>query len=526
MKRWRLIVAIAGVMLLSGAPVGWSAWAQEEDVTVVDTYGDTYEEEAIGAGEMATEEVPWESVGEEGVLVEEESIAEAEAPVTAEEFVTTEKKPYYRFVKAPNFFGTTGLIMTPTANTIGNLKFHVGVYGNFYLDDNDAIRKNNKIYYMQPVVGIGLTDYIEVSGSFPYVWYEEKYQLRPGYGYMAERSKDDQGDYRLTVKFKLLDPREAPIGVAVVGFSQFGEGSEDIPGFTGEDTYGVRGVFTYEKEKWILTASLGANFNQAPNNSAYANDWNNTTFAYEIGAGYAPMEDLQLMAEYRGMESRIRGDRDVTIPTGVVYHFSDDRPQAMLVGARYHLGRGFMLNAGIDFGLSHNTDDYRGILGFTWSGPTPSRIKERIVEVSKVVIQEVPKIVRVERMVFSDINFEFDKYSLTTLGKGNVYLIAQKLKEDKNVKVVISGHADYIGSEAYNLNLAKNRAGSIKKELIRLGVDAAQIGDIVSYGETKPLIDVKRPWARAVNRRVEFEVMGADEAQMEEVIDYEEEPGM
>jgi len=161
--------------------------------------------------------------------------------------VTTEEQPYYRFVKAPNFFGTTGLTMTPTANTIGNLKFHVGVYGNFFMDDNDTIRKNNKVYYLQPVVGVGITDYIEVSGSFPYIWYEGEYKVRQGYPWEGERHKDDQGDYRLTAKFKILDPRKFPVGVAVVGFSQFGTGPEEVPGFRVKTPTACVAFFTYEK---------------------------------------------------------------------------------------------------------------------------------------------------------------------------------------------------------------------------------------------------------------------------------------
>ncbi|MDY7017039.1 MAG: OmpA family protein [Nitrospirota bacterium] len=529
MKRLRILALAAGVALVGGTAPYATSFAQEEDEVLYELYEEVgpSEEQALPEEGVVEEELTWPETGAE-VEIPADTVEAPEAGAMEEEVaqapaqpeVTTEEQPYYRFVKAPNFFGTTGLTMTPTANTIGNLKFHVGVYGNFFMDDNDTIRKNNKVYYLQPVVGVGITDYIEVSGSFPYVWYEGEYKVRQGYPWEGERHKDDQGDYRLTAKFKILDPRKFPVGVAVVGFSQFGTGPEEVPGFTGEDTYGVRGVFTYEKEWFILTTALGANFNQAPSNYA-GNNWNNTTFAYEVGAGVAPLEDLMLMVEYRGQESRTRGgDRDVTMPDGVQYRYYNDRPQAILASARYHLGRGFMLTAGMDFGMSHSVDDYRGIVGFTWSGPTPPKpMKERVVEVpvEKVVVKEVPKVVRVERLVFSDINFEFDKSTLTNLGKGKTYLIAQKLKESQNVKVVIAGHADYIGSEQYNLNLARRRAETIRKELLKLGVSSEQIGDIVSYGESKPLVDMKQPWARAVNRRVEFEVMGAEPVQEETI---------
>ena len=113
-------------------------------------------------------------------------------------------------------------------------------------------------------------------------------------------------------------------------------------------------------------------------------------------------------------------------------------------------------------------------------------------------------------MSFSDITFEFDKATLTDLGRGRVYLIAQKLKEGKNVKVEIQGHTDYIGTEDYNKALGLKRAEAVKAELAKLGIDPARMST-VSFGKAKPLIDQKTPWARAVNRRTEFVIVGEPE---------------
>jgi outer membrane protein OmpA-like peptidoglycan-associated protein len=135
-------------------------------------------------------------------------------------------------------------------------------------------------------------------------------------------------------------------------------------------------------------------------------------------------------------------------------------------------------------------------------------VKEVIKEVpgpERVV--EVPKYITVERIVFSDIAFDFDKATLTDLGKGRVYLVAQKLKENKSIKVVVEGHTDFIGTDEYNQSLGLRRSNAVREELTRLGISADRMST-VSYGESKPLLDMKTDWARAVNRRVEFEISG------------------
>jgi outer membrane protein OmpA-like peptidoglycan-associated protein/opacity protein-like surface antigen len=133
--------------------------------------------------------------------------------------------------------------------------------------------------------------------------------------------------------------------------------------------------------------------------------------------------------------------------------------------------------------------------------------KEVIKEVPVEKIVKVPEYITVERIVFSDIAFDYDKSTLTDLGKGRVYLIAQKLKENKNVKVVVEGHTDFIGTDEYNQALGLRRSNTVREELVRLGISADRM-TTASYGESQPLLDMQTDWARAVNRRVEFEISG------------------
>jgi outer membrane protein OmpA-like peptidoglycan-associated protein len=137
--------------------------------------------------------------------------------------------------------------------------------------------------------------------------------------------------------------------------------------------------------------------------------------------------------------------------------------------------------------------------------PAAERVTVVQVPVEKIVTREVPKIVEVERIVFPAVAFRFDSAELTELGKGQVYMAAQKIKEKSDLTVVIEGHADSVGSDEYNQRLGLRRARTVMKELAAQGVDPERMS-AASLGEGKPLLGQETDWARAVNRRVEFQV--------------------
>jgi outer membrane protein OmpA-like peptidoglycan-associated protein len=109
---------------------------------------------------------------------------------------------------------------------------------------------------------------------------------------------------------------------------------------------------------------------------------------------------------------------------------------------------------------------------------------------------------------FPNVNFDFNKRSLNSLGRGVAKRVAKTLQAEPGMKVVLQGHADFIGSNGYNDALGMDRAKAVRSELIRLGVPEDRLAT-VSFGETMPLVDEKTDQARAVNRRVEVASSGA-----------------
>ena len=112
-----------------------------------------------------------------------------------------------------------------------------------------------------------------------------------------------------------------------------------------------------------------------------------------------------------------------------------------------------------------------------------------------------------ERIVLEPVHFEFDKSSLTPLGRRVLDEAAEKLKDNPNLTVEIEGHTDSIGTELYNLGLGKRRAEAVKGYLVlRHQIDSERM-TALSYGESRPIADNRTAEGRAQNRRVEFKVL-------------------
>jgi outer membrane protein OmpA-like peptidoglycan-associated protein len=106
---------------------------------------------------------------------------------------------------------------------------------------------------------------------------------------------------------------------------------------------------------------------------------------------------------------------------------------------------------------------------------------------------------------FPNVNFDFDRRSLNDLGRGKARVVADLLKQDSSVRVVLEGHADFMGSDSYNQKLGMDRAEALRTELVRLGVSSDRLST-VTFGESRPLVNEETDEARAVNRRVEVHV--------------------
>jgi len=85
--------------------------------------------------------------------------------------------------------------------------------------------------------------------------------------------------------------------------------------------------------------------------------------------------------------------------------------------------------------------------------------------------------------------FDFDKAVVRPDGKKILEDdVVTKMKQYPQVEVVlVSGHADRIGTEKYNMNLSQRRADAVKEFLVAQGVDAGRI-NTAAKGEAEPVV--------------------------------------
>ena len=113
-----------------------------------------------------------------------------------------------------------------------------------------------------------------------------------------------------------------------------------------------------------------------------------------------------------------------------------------------------------------------------------------------------------EKVTFAaDVLFDFDKSVVKPEGKSKLDDLSNKVR-GINLEVVIAiGHADSIGSDAYNQKLSVRRAESVKAYLVSKGIEPNRVYT-EGKGEKQPVADNKTREGRAKNRRVEIEVIG------------------
>ena len=110
------------------------------------------------------------------------------------------------------------------------------------------------------------------------------------------------------------------------------------------------------------------------------------------------------------------------------------------------------------------------------------------------------------------LNFDFDK----SVVKPQYFEMLHKFIEYVNFndyEVVIEGHTDSKGTNAYNMALGMRRAQSVKAKLLEFGMDPSRIVGTVSKGEEEPVATNTTDEGRAQNRRVEFKLVQRETVQ-------------
>lgn len=107
------------------------------------------------------------------------------------------------------------------------------------------------------------------------------------------------------------------------------------------------------------------------------------------------------------------------------------------------------------------------------------------------------------------IEFELGSAKLLPSSYALLDKIASILMTHNNLKLIVSGHTDDLGSADFNERLSQERAGAVKMYLARKGVYPDFVR-VYGYGESQPLVKGTSEKERALNRRVEFRITTRD----------------
>ncbi len=135
-------------------------------------------------------------------------------------------------------------------------------------------------------------------------------------------------------------------------------------------------------------------------------------------------------------------------------------------------------------------------------GPVPVTVRVddgKGASASDVVTIQVIKEAAKE-IVFEDVHFDFDRYSLRPEGTRALDEAIRVLQEHRGLRITIEGHTCTIGTAEYNLALGERRSNAVREYLSSRGVGADRL-QTLSYGEERPKFDNVREETRRLNRR-------------------------
>jgi len=102
--------------------------------------------------------------------------------------------------------------------------------------------------------------------------------------------------------------------------------------------------------------------------------------------------------------------------------------------------------------------------------------------------------------------FKTREATLLPIAQSQLDKVAEALQsQGEGKKIVVEGHTDSQGKDAFNQQLSQRRAEAVRSYLVSRGIPSDMI-TAVGKGEVEPIADNKTAEGRANNRRVEIEI--------------------
>lgn len=110
------------------------------------------------------------------------------------------------------------------------------------------------------------------------------------------------------------------------------------------------------------------------------------------------------------------------------------------------------------------------------------------------------------KAVLRNLYFAPNSASLTVDALEGLEKLVEFMKLNPKVEILISGHTDIGSTQEFNIKLSEARAKAVKDYLVQMGIEPLRIG-YKGYGNSKPIADNNTAEGRALNRRIEIEII-------------------
>lgn len=139
---------------------------------------------------------------------------------------------------------------------------------------------------------------------------------------------------------------------------------------------------------------------------------------------------------------------------------------------------------------------------------TARRAMASLAEIASVKAENQRTIITLS----GEVLFKTNEATLLPIAQTQLDKVAEALKsQGDDKKIVVEGHTDAKGKDAYNQSLSQRRAEAVRSYLVSRGIESDMI-QAVGKGEVEPIADNKTAEGRANNRRVEIEIDNASAA--------------
>ena len=172
-------------------------------------------------------------------------------------------------------------------------------------------------------------------------------------------------------------------------------------------------------------------------------------------------------------------------------------------------------------GKNKNNTAIGAIIGATVGGAAGAVIGDIMDKKAEKLREGLGSAAKVERVgegvkLTMDNNLLFDFGSSVLLPETMISLknVAETLKKDTQIELLVEGNTDSVGSTEFNRKLSEMRAKSVSNYLISEGIARTRIR-VVGMGEANPIASNSSDSGRQLNRRVEIGIYASDEMKKE-----------